>query len=208
VRRVIIHVYSPASHVVNQGVADPFVLGLNPMSRPVAHAVVVLILVVLPCWMGSASAEGTTGREAMADAMSRMMEAMGLMGTGGNRGAAGIEGPLGQAAETARGMMEGAARGVPGAGTSPFSDGSLNGIWEAAGGGLLIVAGGNYRLYAPNWAFVDGILQVAGGRIRMMSRRAGFSLEFEYALDQGRLAMRDSNGQVYLYRRMVLDGGD
>jgi hypothetical protein len=95
---------------------------------------------------------------------------------------------------------------MEGAGQTAGS-GGLDGLWEASGGGLLIVEGGHYRLYAPYGGYVDGDLQVTGTRVQMSSRRAGFKLDFEYALDQGRLAMRDARGQVYLYRRMVLTGG-
>jgi hypothetical protein len=171
-------------------------------------------------------------REAMADAMSRMMEAMGLLGAGadaarsmsggtmpsmpGVPGMSAVPGgtQMDQAAKMGQSMLEGMTRGVPGGaaavpgmGSMPWSGGVLEGLWEAAGGGLLIVQGGNYRLYAPNGAFVDGIVQIEGQQVRMASRRAGFALAFEYALDQGRLVLRDSDGQLFLYRRLVLDGG-
>ncbi len=170
------------------------------------------LLVLLLPWLPGLGAEGSAGREAMADAMSRMMEAMGLLGSGGEAARAmtngGVPGmPLDQAGEVGRQLMEGMASGSAGAGRMPWTGAALGGIWESAGGGLLIVEGGHYRLYAPNWAFVDGTLQVAGDRVRMVSRRSGFSLEYEFALDQGRLALRDTQGQVFLYRRLVLDGG-
>jgi len=176
-----------------------------------------LVVLVLP-WMSVLGAEGSVGREAMADAMSRMMEAMGLLGSGGEAARAmtngGVPGmspvpgmPLEQAGAVGRQMLEGMASGGAGAGRMPWTGAAFGGVWESAGGGLLIVEGGNYRLYAPNWAFVDGTIQVTGDRVRMVSRRAGFSLEFEFALDQGRLALRDAQGQVFLYRRLVLDGG-
>ncbi len=148
---------------------------------------------------GSAGAQqGSASRQAMADTMSRMMESMGLLGPGTGNSAAGGD-SWDQPGEVGRRMMEGLGKGASG--------GGLDGQWEAAGGGLLIVQGGNYRLYAPYGGYVDGIIQVAGSRVRMASRRARFALEFEYALDQGRLAMRDTRGQVYLYRRLVLNGG-
>lgn len=153
------------------------------------------------------------GREAMADAMSRMMEAMGLLGSGAQTNGAmpglpAVPGmPLGQAGEAGRKLLEGMTQGVPGMGMIPGSGGALAGVWEAAGGGLLIVEGDRFRLYAPTWAFVDGTIRIAGDRVRLTSRRANFSLEFEYALDQGRLALRDPGGQILLYRQLVLDGG-
>ncbi|WP_295426940.1 hypothetical protein [uncultured Thiodictyon sp.] len=161
---------------------------------------VLLLLALCPPAGPVRAAEGAAGREAMADAMSRMMESMGLLGSGtGAPNAAGGGGSWDQAAEVGKRMLEG--RGLP------LTAAGLEGPWEAAGGGLLIVQGGNYRLYAPNGGYVDGVIQVIGQRVRMGSRRAGFAFEFEYALDQGRLALRDARGQVYVYRRLVLDGG-
>jgi hypothetical protein len=152
--------------------------------------------------------EATAGREAMAEAMSRMMSAMGLVGQSAAAAAnpagkvppAGAGAPWEQASEAGRQLLQEAGRAVPA--------GGLDGLWEASGGGLLIVEGEHFRLYAPYGGYVDGDFQVNGQRIQMASRRAGFALDLEYALDQGRLAMRDARGQVYLYRRLVLTGGD
>ncbi|WP_295392406.1 hypothetical protein [uncultured Thiodictyon sp.] len=155
------------------------------------------LMLALCLWGGAAGAQQTPS---MADAMSRMMEAMGVFGS-----AAGTTNPpvggssMQQAGEVGRRMMDGVGKGASG--------GALDGLWEAAGGGLLIVQGGNYRLYAPDGGYVDGSIQVVGSGVRLANRRVGFDLAFEYALDQGRLAMRDARGQVYLYRRLVLDGG-
>jgi hypothetical protein len=167
-------------------------------------AILILLLgcVVVPIMAG----EGTVNRQAMADAMSGMMESMGLFGSGGSgSGAASsaLPGPTGdswgQAEEMGRQMMDGLNKTVP--------SGGLDGLWEAAGGGLLIVQGSNFRLYANNGAYVDGGIQMNGSRVRMVSRRSRFTLDLEYAQDQGRLAMRDERGRVYLYRRLILNSG-
>lgn len=160
-----------------------------PLSKPLVAAWCVLLL----CGIGAARADATPDRQAMADAMSRMMEAMGWMGRGAQSG-----GGLEQAQRWGQTLLE----GLP----SP-SPGILEGLWEAAGGGLLIVQGAAYRLYAPNGAYVDGSLAVGGKQVRLWNRAAGFAAELEYALDQGRLALRDASGQLYLYRRLALPGG-
>ena len=193
----------------------------RPLVRPItrgpadwwwlAATLGLLLFLALPAAC-VAGAEGSAGREAMADAMSRMMESMGLLGAGSDDArsmgdARGSGAALGQGGEMGRKMLEGMTNGAPGTGRMPWTGAALEGIWEAAGGGLLIVQGGNYRLYAPHWAYVDGTIQVTGNRLQLTSRRANFSLTFEFALDQGRLALRDGNGQVMLYRRLVLDGG-
>lgn len=182
--------------------------------------------------VGPAHADSSGTRSAMADAMSRMMEAMGLFGSGaaapGSMVGGGMPSPFNMPG-SGMGMpgMPGGAMGMPFSGGSqmwdqfsrsvpgmsqmpqmPWSGSSLEGPWEAAGGGLLLVQGPYYRLYAPNGGYVDGSIQVTADRVRLSNSQAGFNLEFEYALDpEGRLAMRDQNGQIYLYRRLVLKGG-
>ena len=200
-------------------------------------AALSLFLLCLP----GARADSGASRQAMADAMARMMEAMGFLGSGAStansmaRGQMpGMPSPFGmpglgmgmpgmpsggmpfsggnqmdQAGRMGSTMMDQFSQTVPGMGqmpNMPWSGSALEGVWEVAGGGLLIVQGGNYRLYAPDGGYVDGTLQISGNRLQMANTRAGLVLQFDYALDQGRLVMRDQNGQVYLYRRLVLKG--
>jgi hypothetical protein len=159
----------------------------------------LLGLVVVPVMAG----EGTVNRQAMADAMSEIMESMGLFGSGSGAAKGDLHGPSGDSwgrvEEMGRQMMDGLDKTVP--------SGGLEGLWEAAGGGLLIVQGSNFRLYANNGAYVDGGIQMNGSRVRMVSRRGRFTLDLEYAQDQDRLAMRDQRGRVYLYRRLILNSG-
>ena len=168
---------------------------------PIPKRIAVALFVLLLCGAGRpggfAVAEGTLDRQGMADAMSRMMEAMGFMGGGSRSGAPPFGGGLDQAQRWGQTMMEGMGAG-----------GQLEGLWEAAGGGLLIVQGSAYRLYAPNGAYVDGSIAAGDGRVRLWNRAVGFAVELEMALDQGRLVLRDRSGQVYLYRRLALPGGD
>ena len=189
-------------------------------------------------------------REMMADAMSRMMEAMGFLGSGaeGARSMAsgqmpgfssmpgwgmpgwgmpgGMPGwpsmsapfggsdPMSQAGRMGEGLMEQMPRGIPGMPpgvgmpSMPWSGGLLEGVWEGAGGGVLIVQGPYYRLYSPTGGFIEGRLELGSGDLRLHNAAAGFDRRFDFALDQGRLALRDEGGQVYLYRQLVLDGGE
>ena len=201
-----------------------------------------LIAQLLSLLLVAAPALGDSGtRSAMADAMSRMMEAMGLFGSGTDPARSmygGMPSPFGmpgsgmgmpgwpggtmgmpwggggrmdQAGRMGGALWDQFSQAVPGMSQvpqMPWTGSPLEGPWEAAGGGLLLVQGPYYRLYAPNGGFVDGSLQVTGDRLRMTNSQAGFDLEFEFAQDQeGRLALRDQNGQIYLYRRLVLKGG-
>jgi hypothetical protein len=206
------------------------------MSSPPLYLLASMLPLLLG--VGPAHADNSGTRSAMADAMSRMMEAMGLFGSGatapGSMYGGGMPSPFGmpgsgmgmpgmpggamgmpfggsgqmdQAGRMGGAMWDQFSRSVPGMSQMPWSGASLEGPWEAAGGGLLLVQGPYYRLYAPNGGFVEGTLQATGDRLRLSNSRAGFDLEFEYAMDQeGRLAMRDQSGQVYLYRRLVLKG--
>lgn len=165
----------------------------------------VCLVLVIALFGGAVKAgEGAGNRQAMADAMSQMMDSMGLLGAGtegANGSTSGTSGnSWGRAGEVGRQMKEGLGKAQ--------QAGGLDGLWEAAGGGLLIVQGGNYRLYAQDGTYVDGAIRLSGQRVQMVSRRARVALDLEYALDQGRLAMRDGVGRVYLYRRLILDGGD
>ena len=211
------------------------------MPAPMPSPNRLLLACLLPLlWALPAQADNSGTRSAMADAMSRMMEAMGLFGSGatspGSMYGGGMPSPFGipgsgmgipgwpggamgmpfgggnqmdQAGRMGGAMMDQFSRSVPGMSQMPWSGSALEGPWEAAGGGLLLVQGPYYRLYAPTGGFVDGSLQITGDRVRMSNSQAGFDLEFDYALDQeGRLALRDQSGQVYLYRRLVLNGGD
>jgi hypothetical protein len=173
-----------------------------PKLKRIGSAVLLLAILAMVCGP-AASAEGLD-REAMADAMARMMDAMGFGGSGTQPGAMPFSGGgMDQARRWGQSLMDGLGKVAP-SGSSAV----LEGLWEAAGGGLLIVRDGRYRLYAPNGGFADGSLAASGDRVRMWNRASGFAVELEYALDQGRLALRDGSGQVYLYRQLVLPGGD
>ncbi|EGV18643.1 hypothetical protein [Thiocapsa marina] len=204
--------------------------------------VVRISLACIAIWLSLAAPPALADtRSAMADAMVRMMEAMGLFGTAGGAmsgGSPGVPNPMGMSGWPSG---FGAMPGVPGAGTMPFPGSSqmdptaqmgqmgqmlerfnpgsamtgampwtaspLEGIWEGSDDGLLIVQGGRYRIYAPFSGYIDGDMRITGDRVELTNRREGFSQEFEYALDQGRLVLRDRQGQIYLYRRLVLEGG-
>lgn len=192
-------------------------------------------------------------RSAMADAMVRMMEAMGLFGStagsfsgapyGGSNpmgmpgwssampgmtgmpgvpgmptvpgmpGASSVPTPFSGAApmdptkqmDQMGQMMERFSSGAPAGGAGAWSAGPLEGIWEGSDDGLLIVQGERYRLYAPLSGYIAGDLRVRGERIELSNQRESFTQQFEYALDQGRLVLRDQNGRIYLYRRLDLN---
>jgi hypothetical protein len=203
----------------------------------------ITIIAICLC-VSVAPARAADTRSAMADAMVRMMEAMGLFGAAGggvSGGSPAVPNPMGMSGWPSG---FGAMPGVPGAGTMPFPGGSqmdptsqmgqmgqmgqmmerfnpgsamtgtmpwtvgpLEGLWEGSDDGLLIVQGARYRIYAPFSGYIDGDIRITGDRVELTNRRESFSQAFEYALNQGRLVLRDRQGQIYLYRRLVLEGG-
>jgi len=82
---------------------------------------------------------------------------------------------------------------------------TLEGIWEDRDGGLLIVIGPRFRIYKPNAGHVDGLIQQRGERVVLYNPANGQARPYEYAELQGRLALRDPEGNLFLYRRLWLE---
>lgn len=152
-----------------------------------------------------------TGVEAMASAMARMMDAMGMFGDAG-RGGTPLPGlsapsalpPVG-AAELGRmfgQMPDTLQRMLP-----PMAGGgatALEGVWEGRDGGLLIVLGHRFRVQSAQGGYVDGLIQQRGERIAMYDPVGDSVRAYEFAEQEGRLVLRDGAGNVYLYRRLWL----
>lgn len=149
---------------------------------------------------------------AMANAIARMMESMGFK-DGGVPGSYYSPGPGAgwpQGFGNWQGMADTARQfaPMPNQGWSSSWGGSLlEGVWEDNQGGLLIVQGEFYRIYASCNGAIEGDIRVSGNRVELVNRRENFTQSFEYALDQGRLVLRSTSGQVFLYRRLVLNRG-
>jgi hypothetical protein len=193
-------------------------------NHPLARTACLLLVVLATQPLG---ASGT--REAMADVMSRMMEAMGLFGSTGAGTAMspmGMAGPnwgLGPGGFGAPGgmpwggaipdpqsgfgqMMRPFSSGTfPGGAGFPWSGGPLEGIWEGRNGELLIVQGNRFRLYPGESGYLDGYLQASGDRLALYNPGDDQARPFEYTESEGRLVLRDQDGQIYLYRRLFLD---
>jgi hypothetical protein len=188
------------------------------VSAPLKALCLLLCLMVLP-ETGSAQL-GT--REIMADAMARMMEAMGLFdsaprdplsfgGLPGSPWGGAADGPSRSSAmrdlmqRFAGRMLEPGERG----GDWPlgWKPSRLEGVWEGRDGELLIVQGNRFRIYSREMQRVDGLIQVRGERLALYNPLDENAQPFEFAESKGRLVMRDLAGQIYLYRRLLLDGG-
>ncbi|WP_328987817.1 hypothetical protein [Thiorhodovibrio winogradskyi] len=164
--------------------------------------------------------DGRGGTERMAEAMTRMMEAFGfgdswspsdsqpgqglddampdMMNPRGVGWAAGFGDPVREFGLPGPLQQFGRALGA-------LQPTSLDGIWEGRDGGLLIVRGSRFRLYQLNAGFIDGLIQERGQRIALYDPNTDSARPYEFALQSGRLALRDAAGKVYLYRRLWLE---
>jgi len=164
------------------------------------------------------------GVRVFAEAMARMMDAMGLTGDGGGGPAppAGAFPGFGPSFGAPFGMGQMPWSGMPGSdmpnwgawmqqipGMVQLPQGwrrtSLDGIWEGREGGLLIVQAHRFRLYSRHGDYIDGLIQQHGDRIALYDPEHDVARPYEFAEHQGRLVLRDATGQVYLYRRLWLD---
>ncbi len=195
------------------------------LAMPLSRALLLCAIIGQP---GNAIA-GT--REAMAEAMARMMETMGLLdpspmtsmpsgasgwlpglGGYGMPGAApwglpfqGAAGTMGKGGEMLEQLSKPMAGGTGGTGPFRWGGAPLEGIWEGRNGELLIVQGNRFRIYPGNAGYLDGYLQISGGRLAMYNPSDDSARPFEYAESEGRLVLRDASGQLLLYRRLWLN---
>ncbi|KAA6183581.1 hypothetical protein F2Q65_15430 [Thiohalocapsa marina] len=226
----------------------------------------LLLALLLPLLTAPSAAQADDGspRATMADAMARMMEAMGFLDDAGDRVAAmsglgagampgmaqGMMPGLGQMGQTPFGFnpwmpgaipntiagasdalpsamkpaagtaMQDMMEQLPGAGSmldsmsqmmpqlpqgAGWQHTTLDGLWEGRLGGLLIVQAHRFRLYAPHGGFVDGLIQQRGERVVLYDPSTDIARPYDMAQHQGRLVLRDPQGQVFLYRRLWLE---
>jgi len=152
-------------------------------------------------------AEGQWGsREVMADAMVRMMEAMGMFDSSPS-------GTLSSNPFATSGPFAGSpwppgygGYGMPWMGRG--GDSSLQGIWEGRDGELVVVQGERFRIYSSQGLSLDGWVRVQGDRLAMYVPGEAQARGFQFSESRGRLLLRDRDGQVYLYRRLRLDEPD
>lgn len=183
----------------------------KPLRRPLLP---ILLLVAPLLGLGASplpAADASAGVRMFAEAMARMMEAMGMLGDG-----APVPAPAPGAMPFGMGQMP--YGGVPDMGAwmsqmpgvqLPSMPGwqrtGLDGIWEGRNGGLLIVQAHRFRLYSGHGDYVEGLIQQRGDRVALYDPEHDIARPYEFAQHQGRLVLRDAAGQVYLYRRLWLD---
>lgn len=180
-------------------------------ARSLAPTLALGLALILALVAPAGGAAGT--RAAIADVMARMMEAMGFLGDEG--AAADAFAPFYPNPYAMPGMSQFApgawpwnpAAGLTPGSTAPGSTG-LDGVWEGRDQGLLIIQGGRFRLQSAQGGHVEGYIQRRGQRLAMYDPTSASVRGYELAEHQGRLVLRDSNGRIFLYRRLWLDAPD
>jgi hypothetical protein len=86
-----------------------------------------------------------------------------------------------------------------------FSPTTLDGVWEGRDGGLLVIQGHRFRLQSARGGHVEGLIQQRGNRLALYEPASEVARPYEFIEEQGRLILRDAEGQIYLYRRLWLE---
>ncbi len=84
----------------------------------------------------------------------------------------------------------------------PFLGSDLNGVWLGRSGEMLVIRGNHYRIQADRDRAVQGQLRVQGNHLWLQNAQTNTVNEYEFANHEGRLVLRDSYGQLLLYRRV------
>ncbi len=183
----------------------------HPGRRP-PYAVLLLLILPVVLLGPPVAAESSAPTHVFAEAMARMMDAMGLFGDQGAVAPMPMAPPPMPGVDGAMPGMDDMAdwmRELPNAVELPGVPGwkrtRLDGIWEGRAGGLLIVRAHRFRLYSGQGGHIDGLIQQRGDRIAIYDPVRDIVRPYEFAQHQGRLVLRDTGGQVYLYRRLWLD---
>lgn len=144
------------------------------------------------------------GRTAMLDAMQAMVDTMANF-VGAGRGSG-----IGHWSNSFSGLGDDSDlailyRSIPGA--EPRSSLSrtqlLDGIWQGRQGDVLMIKDGNARLLGYNHAVSEEAdISLQPTRLVLRSISTGIERSYDYAYRDGRLALRDANGNILLYRRL------
>ncbi|MCG8019791.1 MAG: hypothetical protein JAZ20_05180 [Candidatus Thiodiazotropha weberae] len=86
--------------------------------------------------------------------------------------------------------------------TEPRSE--VDGIWIGQGGEIVLVMYGYFRVYADTETYRDGRYQIDGDLLHMHDLENGMSQTYQYALDSGRMIMRNREGVLLLFKQLPI----
>ena len=81
----------------------------------------------------------------------------------------------------------------------------LDGSWYGSTGEVLQVRGNRFQL-SNGWNRVQGVLEVGNNLVRMFTPQTGSLQVYTYVRNQTGLVLRDTSGQVFLYRQNPFPG--
>jgi hypothetical protein len=176
-------------------------------SNTMMRICLAFLMIGLFGFTGSASvADSSNLRFAMANAMLKMMDAMGFLGA--NRANSGMgnapwEAPAAMPwpGVNPQGMMEN-WRENPWSPPMNAATAGIDGAWASNSGERLTLRGGRFRLEAGSGQRIDGIFQLQGARLALYQPRLHQGWVYDYAAHEGQLVLRDAQGQLFLYRRI------
>jgi hypothetical protein len=170
------------------------------------------------------------GDNPFVEAMVRMMEVMGLIDRGpvplgvpfmpggggmppwGAYPGPGLSGPSPIGGWPGSGMGAWPGGSLPGMGGWPGDSGfrygpdmsavaDLDGIWELSNGSVVILKGQAARLYLTRERHQDFLIGYDGRHFWWSPRGSNVSTRYRYQMRDGRMVLRDNEGQVLLMRR-------
>jgi len=103
-------------------------------------------------------------------------------------------------------QMQQMMRGMGSSYNLPFPSPSLDGVWRGRAGEILVIQGNRFRVYADSTRFTEGELRIQGNELWLHNPKSNTTQRYEYAEHEGRLALRDAQGQLLLYRRTDTQG--
>jgi hypothetical protein len=138
---------------------------------------------------------------AMAGAMLNMMDLMGqfAQGAAGSAGA-GTGTDWNDLTRAPAALWEGFSQGLQD--PLPGSAAPLNGLWLSNTGERLWIRDCRFQLQSGSGRSVTGFVEIRDRVLAMYLPAQRRNLYYEYAEHQGRLALRDAGGQLFLYRRL------
>lgn len=81
----------------------------------------------------------------------------------------------------------------------------LDGTWLDSSGEVLVIRRGRFRIYVTPENYREGYLWRENDKIIMQDPHTGHSMEYEYAQQEHKLALRGPQGSLLLYQRLVKD---
>ena len=78
----------------------------------------------------------------------------------------------------------------------------LDGSWQGNTGEVLTISQGRFRIYMSRDQYREGSISVSGNYLTMTPEGMPSGRVYEFAEQQGRLALRDETGNLLLYKRL------